>query len=220
MIETLGASVPQALRQRARQRIGATIVSNFGANETSSICRLDENNEGVLLPDVDAEVVDAHDAAVPHGEVGRLRVRATGMVDGYEGDAAATASMFRNGWFYTGDLGVMRDSRTFRLVGRDDDLLNIGGLKCTPEELEKRVSDHTGIVDVAVCSVRNSHGMDEIVVALVHQGSGYEALAAQIHALFEPAFGSVHVARLMAIPRNANGKIDRTALQRLAARAF
>ena len=84
---------------------------------------------GRPLPGVELEVVDAEDRPQPPGCGGAIRLRAPGMAEGYLDNPQQTAQRFRDGWFYPGDIARWEPDGVLRLLGRADDVVNLGGFK-------------------------------------------------------------------------------------------
>ena len=73
---------------------------------------------------------------MPFGEAGRIRVKTDRMVQGYLDDPGATERMFKDGWFFAQDLGILQSDHRLQVIGRSDDVLNISGHKISPDEVE------------------------------------------------------------------------------------
>ena len=132
---TIGLAVSEAVRTRVLHAHTSHFYETYGANECSTISTMNEEGLGVLLPGVDVETVNDGDEPVVV-EPGWIRVRSSGCVSGYINNPEATQKIFKNGWFYPGDVGVLKDHRMLKLIGRADDLLNIRRIKYAPQEIE------------------------------------------------------------------------------------
>jgi len=220
---TIGAATAASLRQRALARLASEVVVYYSSNEISFIAETrSSGSDGPysVFPWVRAEIVDDTDQPVPPGTLGHIRLQADGMAAAYADDREATAALFRNGWFYSGDMGILDGPRLLRVVGRNDELLNIGGQKIAPSTLEGLVLEHAGVGDVGVCSVRNADGIEEVYVALSGASRNDQELAEQVaRTLAGRNLGNFYVVKLNAIPRNENGKIERGALKELMVRS-
>ncbi|HYC15102.1 MAG TPA: class I adenylate-forming enzyme family protein, partial [Stellaceae bacterium] len=152
---------------------------------------------------------------LPLGTAGSIRMRDEAMATGYLDDPESTARKFRDGWFYPGDVGILHDPRRIQIVGREDELLNIGGIKMAPSAVEAWVMQHATAADIGVCSLRNAEGIEEICVAVVEPGHGDADLMERItRAFWDHHIGrNFYVVKLTRIPRNANGKILRGPLK-------
>ena len=215
-VYVFGAPISAALRQQALARLATVVYGSYGCNEAGfiSIARAgDDDGTGTVWPDVQVEVVGDDDLPVPNGEIGRIRVRNEFMVDGYLDDPEATRRMFRDGWFYPGDSGILEDPRRLRVLGRSDELLNVGGVKYSPDDLESLIARDAHVRDVAVCSRRNATGLEEVCVLVVTDGIGDHDLQARVlGALHRLQLGHVRIFKLDVIPRTAAGKIQRSRL--------
>ena len=216
-VTIIGGAAPEVLRKQAMGRLASEMIIGYGANEMPFITQMRSTSRegiGIVLPWVRAEVVDDNDRPLPAGALGRIRARTDIMATGYIGDPEASRRMFRDGWFYPGDVGILHGGRQLQVIGRADDLLNIGGNKLSPSMLEGLILRHVTIGDVGVCSMRNSQGIEEVCVALVNPSEPEQELIARIAAAFSRLqLGKYHLVQLDRIPRNAVGKIERGRLK-------
>ncbi|HLJ20289.1 MAG TPA: fatty acid--CoA ligase family protein [Stellaceae bacterium] len=216
-IYAFGAGVSAALRARALDRLATRIFGSYGCNEAGFISVMrpgDESGSSTIWPGVDVDIVGEDDLPLPSGTVGRIRVRSQFMVEGYLDDPDATRRMFKDGWFYPGDSGVVETPGRLKVLGRTDDLLNIGGIKHPPEELERSIAREAAVLDVGVCSLRNGLGIEEVYVAVVGAEVGNEELEKSVlRGLRDTALGTIRIFRVDAIPRNDLGKILRERLR-------
>ena len=215
---SFGAAVSGTLRHRALQMLATEHIDMYGSNEAGFIASsLTAGNDGgsTIWPGVCVEIVDDGDMPLPYGEVGRIRVRTPDMVEGYLGNTEATRQMFRDGWFYPGDLGIRQGPRGLLILGRDDNLLNFGGRKRPAEVLERAMLKAMTLGDVAVCSAPNPDGIEEILIGLVDAPNDDRVLLEGLRDALQPfRAGDFRAARLPEIPRNANGKVRRDLLRR------
>ena len=217
---TFGAPTTASLREKALARLASEVVVYYGSNEIPFIAETrSSGSEGAysVFPWVQAEIVDDGGEPLPLGALGRIRLQADMMASGYLDDLEATAAIFRDGWFYPGDTGVLHGPRLLQIVGRSNEVLNIGGQKISPSTLEALVLDHAKVGDVGVCSVRNSEGIEQVYVAISGAQENDQELAQHIARAFAGRrLGNVYIVKLSGIPRNANGKIEREVLKALA----
>jgi len=137
-ISVFGGRIGETLRTRATHRLETTLFENYSSNESGPISIVGPDGVGRVLPGVEVETVDDHHKPVWR-QPGLVRVKTGGCIERYENDPDATAKTFRDGWFYPGDVGEMSDPRSLKLLGRADDLINIGGQKFAPEHFEERL---------------------------------------------------------------------------------
>jgi malonyl-CoA/methylmalonyl-CoA synthetase len=205
-------------------RAGKPILERYGMTETG----MNTSNPyegprvagtvGPPLPDVVLRIVDpVTGAPVPRGEIGVIEVKGPNVCAGYWRSPEKTAEAFRSdGFFITGDLGLMDDAGYVSIVGRDKDLIITGGLNVYPKEVEAAIDAVPGVVESAVIGV--AHGdFGEAVTAVVvaAPGSGLDeaavlaALAGRLARFKQPK----RVLLAEVLPRNAMGKVQKALLR-------
>jgi acyl-coenzyme A synthetase/AMP-(fatty) acid ligase len=153
------------------------------------------------------------------GEPGELCVAADdpGLFLGYWGAPDETAARFRDGWFRTGDLVVQGADGAIRYQGRADDLMNAGGYRVAPAEVERVFEALPGVAEAAACAVAVREGVE--VIALFYRPEGDPLPEAALAAAAEAGLARYKQPRLYvplpALPRGANAKLDRRALRAL-----
>jgi acyl-coenzyme A synthetase/AMP-(fatty) acid ligase len=182
-----------------------------------TIASIDEKGIATLYPGVEAQITDARGVPVAAGQEGRLRIRTALLVDGYVDNPEATARAFRDGWFHTEDAAMMLPGGQVKLLGRGDDMLNVGGVKLEPSTIEESVSRAISLVDVAATSVANADGIEEICIAVVLEDpSKLREYSARIAHCVPQDCGQVHIRAVPSIPRTAEtGKVRRGELKKV-----
>ncbi len=221
-ILSYGASISRSLRERAMARLATRLIDIYGSSEGGYISsRSRASDTGTVWPDVSVEVVDEAGQPLPFGEIGQIRSRTDYMKDTYLDYPEVAGQLFKDGWFYSNDVGILHDPRRLQVLGRNDDLLNIGWRKFAPEVLEDLVQSAVEAGEVAVCSVPNSDGIEEACVVVSDvRGSDQEIIARINDALRNLRLGRLHVVRAIRLPRTANGKIQRRLLKETVIRSF
>ena len=223
-ITVSGGRVSRAVREKLAIRLGAALSVSYASTEAGTVAagtagRLpDPRDVGYLRPGITVEVVDDAGRPLPAGATGLLRIAGVGVIDGYM-DGEPTPA-FRDGWFYPGDLGSLGPDGLLRIIGRADEVINVGGEKISPETLEEQARLVPGIADVAAFALPGERG-DEPWLAIVRSGEVTgEAIAEALgNAVSVPGLGAVKIAWIDAIPRTPMGKPRRAELQ-AAARAL
>jgi len=214
-----GGVLPKEVCLKANARLSRFVMVMYGSTETGSVAvNIDPaGNEspgvcGYVVRDMEVQIVDVLGQPVPNGAQGEVRMRSTSCVSGYLDDPKTSSAMFRDGWFYPGDMGVLEQSGLLTIVGRIDDVMNLGGRKISPSIIEETLFSCPGIKDLAAFSMTGSDGMEEPWVALIAgQGYALERLSA-LWNLFGVAM-PLKVAHVDAIPRNDMGKVLRDQLR-------
>ncbi|MGC1381377.1 MAG: AMP-binding protein, partial [Candidatus Baltobacteraceae bacterium] len=110
--------------------------------------------DGRALRGIRLRIADAQGRVLPAGEEGHFEVRSPTMFEGYADHPEWTAAAFTSdGWFRTGDLGVMDDAGYIRITGRVRDVINRGGEKIPVAEMEQLLSDHPAIAEIAIVAM-------------------------------------------------------------------
>ncbi|HEX4056979.1 MAG TPA: long-chain fatty acid--CoA ligase [Galbitalea sp.] len=194
------------------------VVNVYGATESGMIALRpypsdDPFDAGQLNPESRVEIVDEHDQVVAAGVTGRIRAQHPHMVTEYLSDPLAANESFHDGWFYPGDLGFIRpEDNGLTLIGRASDIINAGGVKIDPIQLDLFALKQENVIDAASFSYRESDGLLAVGMALVTRDDiDVDALVSSLKAEFGPAAPRI-VARVEAIPRTENGKPQRNIL--------
>jgi acyl-coenzyme A synthetase/AMP-(fatty) acid ligase len=221
-----GSLISRALADRVRSRICSNLVTFYGATEVHGIAAATvqaiegiSGAVGYVLPWMAIEAVDQSGRPLPRGQEGLLRIRGPFSIAGYMGDAAASGDVFRDGWFYPGDLGTVTPEGLLIIGGREKSVLNLGGDKINPELVEHVLTAAPGVADAAAFAIPNALGIDELWAAIVWRGTAANESTLQGHCRVNlPArFQPVHYVTVPAIPRNQFGKVERRRLPDLCA---
>ena len=169
---------------------------------------------GFVLDGVELQFVDAHGRETAPGVEGDVRVRSPFMAKGYLNSPEATAQFFRDGWFYPGDFGFKEDDGLVVILGRESDVLNLGGAKFSASEIENELRQVNSVDDACALAMPSTKGLD-ILVTLVVLGDGGAEDAVRREAGERLAAIEIRDFVLMPvdeIPRNERGKISRPQL--------
>lgn len=223
-IITQGAAMPRALSQHVRARMCPNLVSTYGATETGGITigqahviAETPGAAGYVTPGAEVEIVNENDEPLPFGREGRVRLRTAQMVNGYYGDPLEGRHVFRHGWFYPGDIGVLQGDGMLIILGRERALLNFGGDKVRAELLEGVLMTHESVAHAAAFTHANALGVAKLWAAVVPRSRVDEdALRRHCAQALGGAFAPAHFAVVEALPMTEGGKLDRSRLSALA----
>lgn len=216
-----GATLSPQMQAALRESVCADVQSNYGATEMGMVGLADSalleqmpQAVGRLLPWVEAQALDAQGQPLPPGQRGRLRFRSPAMSRGYCGADAAASGAYRDGWFHSNDVGVITRDGVILLDGREDDVLNLLGVKVDPARIEAVIEEDPAIVESAVVTVADDLGAPMLVAVIVApNGADAQALmkrcADRLGANCQPR----GVVTVPGLPRNAGGKIQRDVLR-------
>ncbi|MDO8378907.1 class I adenylate-forming enzyme family protein [Phenylobacterium sp.] len=224
IVGVIGGSISKALAEETRVRLSGNIVVNYGSTEAgaTALGRLTdmegaEDAAGFVCPWAEVQIVGPDGEVLPPGQMGEIRIGGSGLAGGYMDDPEATAQMFRDGWFWPGDLGMIDDRGLLRVVGRTNDLMNVGGAKFLASRLEALVLAVEGVCDAAAFLAPDADGLDAPHLAYV-AADGLDL--APLTLVFERSLGrQARLLRVAQVPRNAMGKIQRDRLRQMLAAA-
>ena len=164
-------------------------------------------------PGVEFEVVDVEQKPVRVGGVGEVRLKTPVTAHEYGGAPEATAEVFRDGWFYPGDLGSLSADGRLSIVGRTKDQFNIGGVKFNASAIDEAIAAVVGVEHAASFTRQNAAGSAELAVLVVPAaGADFATTAAAIR-MQCMGLGKTMVPRSIyfatVMPANASGKVPR-----------
>lgn len=152
------APLPPAVQEQFSTLTGHVVWQGYGMTEaapvlTSTIVNQipDPGSVGTALPGVELRLVDEEGTDPDEGDLGEVWVRSPSLFSGYWPDG--TNGPDPDGWFGTGDLGVLDEEGALHLVGRVRDLVNVGGFKVYPREVEEALESHPAVLEAAVVGV-------------------------------------------------------------------
>jgi acyl-CoA synthetase (AMP-forming)/AMP-acid ligase II len=221
-----GARVAPTLQALLRQHVCPSLYINYGMTEAGGLVAqadtaLLESHPaaaGRLMPWVEVEAVDDAGNPLPFGSEGRLRVRSPCLASGYIAVDPETTDAFRDGWFYSGDVGLVTgDGLVF--LGSRADVLNLGGTKVSAEAIEAVVAQDPAILECAALTLPDSLQQQQLVILVVSpNGFDTDALRQRCVSRFGPNFTPRTVIGVQDLPHNAAGKIQRRELPAFLAR--
>ena len=215
-----GASaMPVEVLKELSQRLPEVGLWNFyGQTEMAPLATILRPHEqlaragsaGKAAINVETRIVDDDDRPVAPGEVGEIVHRSPQAMTGYWDDAAKTADTFRNGWFHSGDLGVMDADGYLTIVDRKKDMIKSGGENVASREVEEVLFLHPAVAEAAVFGVPDPRWI-EAVAAVVVLKPGHDTEPAELIAHVRRHLAGYktpkHVALAEALPKNPSGKI-------------
>jgi long-chain acyl-CoA synthetase len=143
-INSGGASLPDEVAQKVRQSTGVYVAKGYGMTEASL--------SGNWVRGEERKVVDPETGERELGinEPGEIIIRGPHVMKGYWKDPEQTAQILRNGWLYTGDIGVIDERGRLKIVDRKKEMMKYKGFAVSPTELEGVLFEHLAVADCAV----------------------------------------------------------------------
>ncbi|MFD1391294.1 acyl-CoA synthetase [Alkalibacillus flavidus] len=165
---------------------------------------------------VQTKLVDDQGEEVPRGEVGEIVHRTPHAMKGYLNDPDKTAEVFQNGWFHSGDLGMMDDEGYITIVDRKKDMINTGGVNVSSREVEEAIYELEGVSEVAVVGLPDAYWI-EAVTAIVVPKEGYELSKDDVVQFCAEKLTKFKVPKYVEVtdqlPKNPSGKVLKRALR-------
>jgi acyl-CoA synthetase len=223
---TGGTTVRRALIEQG-EPLGIHALRSYGMTECPSVSMPSESDtadqrlstDGRIAPGCECEAVDpASREPLPRGEEGELRVRGPERMLGYLDAQQSREQLDRDGWFYSGDLGVVDDDDCVLITGRIKDIINRGGEKFSAREIEDVLIRHRGIADVAVVPAADGR-FGEVPAAFIVAHSGEDPPSEEELGAYLTQQGvarqktPVHWRWVDALPTTPSGKVKKYQLR-------
>jgi acyl-CoA synthetase (AMP-forming)/AMP-acid ligase II len=195
---------------------GVPVLAGYGLTETGGVTRdtPDARKPGSAgrSSGLEVAIMDPLDRELAAGLEGEIAVRGASVTPGYVDDREANQAAFRNGWFHTGDIGRLDSEGFLFITGRLREIINRGGEKIVPQEVDEVLAAHPALADAAAFGV--AHGtLGEDVAAAVVLRSGAAASELELRRFAANRLARFKVPRRIvfmdAIPRTATGKAQR-----------
>ena len=207
-----------------RERTGHAILERYGMTETNMITSNPYNGDriagtvGFPLPGVSLRIAEAESGrALPDGEVGVIEVKGPNVFKGYWRMPEKTAAEFRaDGFFITGDVGVIDARGYVQIVGRAKDLIISGGFNVYPKEVETEIDALPGVAESAVIGLPHADFGEGVTAVVVREpGANLDERAVQqaLDGRLAKFKAPKRVFFVDALPRNAMGKVQKAALR-------
>jgi acyl-CoA synthetase (AMP-forming)/AMP-acid ligase II/acyl carrier protein/NRPS condensation-like uncharacterized protein len=172
VIRSASSSLPPHVTDRLEGLFGVPVIDTFGMTEAAS--QIAANPVGRRKPGsvgqpagAEIAIMDEDGRRLPAGKRGEIVLRGPTITRGYDNDPAATESAFRDGWFRTGDLGYLDEDGYLFIVGRIKDIINRGGQKVAPSEVEQALLGHPDVVEAAAFSIFHRRLGEDVAAAVV-----------------------------------------------------
>jgi cyclohexanecarboxylate-CoA ligase len=224
-----GAAVPRGLAERATRVLGTAVCGAWGTTESclgSLAAPGDEpakvwGTDGRALRGIHLRITDSDGRILPTGAEGHFEVQSPTMFQGYADHPEWTAAAFTpDGWFRTGDLGVMDEAGYIRITGRVRDVINRGGEKIPVAEVEQLLADHPAIGEVAIVAMPDPRLGERACAFVVLRGAALLDFEGMQHYLdacqVAKHYWPERLEIVAELPRTPSGKIQKYVLRERA----
>jgi long-chain acyl-CoA synthetase len=170
-----GMAVQQAVNDQWKAITGKHIVEGYGLSETSPVATANRcdisaftGTIGLPIPSTEVAILDDDGKELPIGSVGEIAIRGPQVMAGYWNRPDETAKvMTPDGYFKSGDVGIMDEKGYVKIVDRKKDMILVSGFNVYPNELEGVIAAHPGVLECAVIGVPDEHSGEAVKVFVV-----------------------------------------------------
>jgi len=221
-IRSSSASLPPAVMQELEITFGAPVIESYGMTEAAHQMASNPLPPAIRKPGSvgmaagpDVRVMSEDGRLLDTGMTGEVVIRGANVTPGYEGNPSANAAAFTDGWFRTGDQGILDAEGYLTITGRLKEIINRGGEKVAPSEVDNVIQDHPAVQQVVTFAMPHLKLGEEVAAAIVLR----EGMAASEHDIKEFAAERLadfkvprYIVFLAEIPKGATGKMQRIGL--------
>lgn len=169
-----GMAVQKAVARKWHEVTGSSLTEGYGLTETSPVLTSNpvDGTErigtiGLPLPSTEVAILDEIGAEVPMGQPGEICAKGPQIMPGYWNSPEETKKVFINGWFKTGDIGILEEEGFFTVVDRIKDMINVSGFNVYPNEVEDTVACHPKVLEVAAIGVPDARSTEVVKIFVV-----------------------------------------------------
>jgi len=216
-IRSCSSALAPATMAQLEERFGAPVLEAYGMSEAAHQMASNPLPPEPRLPGsvgrgtgVRIGIMDAAGELQPVGAPGEVVIQGPNVITGYEANPEANASSFTDGWFRTGDQGTLDASGYLRLIGRLKEMINRGGEKIAPGEIDEALLKHPAVGEAVAFGVPHPTWGEEVAAAVVLKGEASEReLIRHCRDLLAEFKVPKRIHVVEQIPRTATGKIQR-----------
>jgi acyl-CoA synthetase (AMP-forming)/AMP-acid ligase II len=221
-IRSSSASLPAPVFRQLEETFGCPVIEAYAMTENAHQMTSNQLPPGKRKPGLvgcaagpDVAVMSPDGRLLGPGEEGEIVTRGPNVTKGYEGNDAANATAFAYGWFHTGDQGLMDEDGYLKITGRLKEIINRGGEKIAPAEVDEILNDHPAVHQALTFAIPHDKLGEDVAAAIVLRDSmtlserELQDFASARLAAFKVPRKIVFVAE---IPKGATGKLQRIGL--------
>ena len=221
-LRSSSSSMPPQVIKEAEEVFGAPLIESYGMTEAAHQMASNPLPPAVRKPGSvgmaagpEMAIMGENGEILAVGDTGEIVIRGPNVTAGYENNAQANAEGFSHGWFRTGDQGVIDADGYISLTGRLKEIINRGGEKISPREVDEVLMDHPAVAQV-VCFGMPHPKLGEEVAAAVVLREGQHATERELRAFVSARAADYKVPKTILfmdeIPKGATGKLQRIGL--------
>ena len=221
-LRSSSASLPPQVMQRLEETFRAPVIEAYGMTEAAHQMASNPlppllRKPGSVGPSAGPEMAIMNEAGdlLPRGEIGEVVIRGPNVTAGYLANPEANAAGFSDGWFRTGDQGRIDEEGYLTLTGRLKEIINRGGEKISPREVDEILMDHEAVAQVVTFALPHPRLGEEVAAAVVLEDGAEideKTLRGFAGERLAPFKVPAKVVFLDEIPKGATGKLQRSGL--------
>jgi long-chain acyl-CoA synthetase len=185
-----GMATQQVVAQKWKALTGCSIVEGYGLSETAPVASINRpdiadftGTIGYPVPSTEFDLRDADGKSVPVGQPGEICIRGPQVMRGYWNRPDETAKvMTEDGFFRSGDVGVLQPDGLFKIVDRLKDMILVSGFNVYPNEVEDVLASHPGVLEVAVIGVPDAQSGEAVAAYIVKRDPALDAESVRAYA--------------------------------------
>ncbi|MCZ6592461.1 MAG: acyl--CoA ligase [Alphaproteobacteria bacterium] len=221
-IRSSSSSLPPQVMAELEETFGCPVIESYGMTEAAHQMASNPLPPATRKPGSvgiaagpDVMIMDQQNNLLPAGETGEVVIRGPNITKGYENNPTANAEAFIDGWFRTGDQGVLDDEGYLRITGRLKEIINRGGEKISPREVDEVLLDHPAVAQAVTFAYPHDKLGEEVGAAIVLK-EGAQASNSDIREFVAQHLADFKVPRKVIfvdeIPKGITGKLQRIGL--------
>jgi acyl-CoA synthetase (AMP-forming)/AMP-acid ligase II len=221
-IRSSSSSLPPQVLAELEAVFKAPVIEAYGMTEAAHQMACNPLPPGQRKPGMvglaagpEVAIMDEHGTLLPTGAIGEIVIRGDNVTLGYESNPKANAEAFTNGWFRTGDQGSLDDEGYIAITGRLKEIINRGGEKISPREVDEVLMDHPAVGQVVTFGMPHDKLGEEVAVVVVLREGG-QATEREIRDFAATRLADYKVPKKILfmdeIPKGATGKLQRIGL--------
>ena len=223
-IRSSSSSLPPQVMTELEDTFSTPVIESYGMTEAAHQMASNPlppaaRKPGTVGPAAGPEIaiMDGAGTVLPSGLTGEVVIRGSNVTEGYEKNPEANAAAFTGGWFRTGDQGVIDGDGYLSITGRLKEIINRGGEKISPREVDEVLMDHVAVMQVVTFAVPHEKLGEDVAAAIV-LADGASANSDELRSFVRQRLADFKVPRTIVfvdeIPKGQTGKLQRIGLAR------